>query len=243
MKVSIIGNGRFGNLLYKTLKKNKRFEVFVFSRRANPDGEKFISLEEAAKSDIIIPTVPISFYKETANKIAPYINKDALIVDVASVKLYTTNALIQNLPTTVDILSTHPMFGPDSTNDGKDFSDLKFIYWKERIHNERRTQIFLEFWKQKGCELVELSPEEHDKQAAYTHAFAFMIGKMGIEMGVRKNYITTKGLEGILYNQEAVENDTSELFDDMMRYNPFAKDMLQDAKNALDLIIKNVSYD
>ena len=46
-------------------------------------------------------------------------------------------------------------------------------------------------------------------------------------LDVRRNDISTKGFEGVLYNQEAVENDTGQLFDDMMTFNPYAKEMFE----------------
>ena len=58
-KVSIIGFGRFGNLLYELLQKG--FEVDVFDIDSNNETESvhFVSLEDVLKNDTIFLAVPI----------------------------------------------------------------------------------------------------------------------------------------------------------------------------------------
>jgi len=234
--IGIIGNGRFGNLLFQTFKSSTLFNPKIYSRNAKVDNIMFFSLDEVCKSDILIPAVPISAFEETIKLISQCIKPNCLIVDVCSVKIHPVNIMLENLNSYVDILATHPMFGPDSTKNGTTFKNLKFIFSEIRINNienKRKSDTFLKFWKNLGCEMVKLSPEEHDRQAAYTHAYAFLIGKIGIELGIRKNFISTKGLECILYNQTAVEHDTRQLFSDIMRYNPFTKEMRRNFKRAL----------
>lgn len=225
--VGIIGNGRFGDLVYKTLDRySDQFIPKIFSKRETPDNEKFFSIEETCKCDIVIPTVPISRFEDQVKAISPLLKGKSLVVDVCSVNVHPEKVLLDTLPENIDILSTHPMFGPDSTKDATTYKDLKFVFHKTRVRDEAKVSEFLEFWKKLGCEMIEMTPDEHDKQAAYTHAYAFLIGKIGMKMGVRKNQISTKGFElGILYNQEAVENDTGQLFEDMMEYNPYAREM------------------
>lgn len=178
--------------------------------------------------------MPISSFKEQLIAIKDIINPNALVVDVCSVSVMPADSMRMHLPETNDLLSTHPMFGPDSTKDATTFKDLKFIFCPLRIKDEKRVNNFLDFWKNLGCDMIQLTPEEHDMQAAYTHAFAFLIGKIGINLNIRRNHISTKGFEGILYNQTAVENDTGQLFNDMMTYNPYAKEMRKKVLQALE---------
>ncbi len=251
--IGIIGNGRFGKLLLNTFKNHlENSKVLAYSRREIPDQKIFFELRDVASCDIVIPTVPISVFEDTIKNISKFLKPGSLIVDVCSVSIHPANVLLENLQGDIDILSTHPMFGPDSTENGKNFKGLKFIFKELRIRNHRPTgvfstqadelsKIFLNFWKELGCDMVELSPEDHDKQAAYTHAFAFLIGRIGILMNVRKNNISTKGFEGLLYNQLAVENDTSQLFDDMMKYNPYVKEMIRDFDRSFSTIKNKIN--
>jgi prephenate dehydrogenase len=110
------------------------------------------------------------------------------------------------------------------------------------VKNTERVTAILDWLKELSLEVIEMTPEEHDKQAAYTHAFAFLIGKIGMKMDVRKNQISTKGFEaGVLYNQEAVESDTPELFNDMHNYNKYGGEMRENVGKALSKIEEELS--
>lgn len=259
--IGIIGSGRFGNLLFQTFKNHfENSEILLYSRNENNRlrcnsqtqefKDKFITLEDVVSCNIVIPAVPISKFEETVKSISKFLKPGSLVVDVCSVSIHPAEVLLTNISKDIDILSTHPMFGPDSTKNGTTFEGLKFIFKELRISNHpdlpkadqagELSKRFLNFWRKLGCDMVELTPDEHDRQAAFTHAFAFLIGKIGILMNVRKNNISTKGFEGLLYNQLAVENDTSELFNDMMKYNPYVKEMIADFKAAFGKIEKDI---
>lgn len=237
MRIGIIGNGRFGDLLYRTFKKHwKDAGVQMYSRSEKPDGEKFFPIETVVSANIIIPCVPISAFEAQIKSISPMLQNGSLLIDVCSVNAHPASVMKQYIPKTVGLLSTHPMFGPDSTKNGTVFKGLKFIHYNVRITDHKLRDVFIHFWEKLGCKMIEMKPDEHDRQAAYTHAFAFLIGKIGIALKVRKNRISTKGFERLLYNQKAVENDTCQLFEDMMRYNPYAKQMRQEFKRAFEHI-------
>lgn len=207
-------------------------ELFAVSSKELEDVST-VNLKECLEfSDMIIPAVPISAFESKIVEIGDilredFVNSNLAICDVCSVKVFPNKVMKDVLPISVSILNTHPMWGPDSTKNGQTLKDLKFIYHIERNHDSEIIQEFIEFWRKLGQEVISMTPDEHDKQAAYTHAYAFLIGKLGMLLNVRRNDISTKGFEGVLYNQEAVENDTSELFNDMFTYNPYAKEMTE----------------
>lgn len=229
-KVAIIGYGRFGALMYKVLNNSNKFEACVVSSRTLEDSIAQIDLTEAIETcDLVIPSVPISEFANWIDKIGKMVQQDSKLVicDVCSVKTHPVEVMQAKLPQNVGILATHPMWGPDSTQNGTQLAGLKFIYQIIRDNGNPVIAEFIQLWDDLKQEMIELSPVEHDLQAAYTHAFAFLIGKLGMRLEVKRNKISTKGFEGILYNQIAVENDTSQLFRDMFTYNPYAKEMLQ----------------
>lgn len=72
--------------------------------------------------------------------------RSTLFVDVLSVKVFPKQVLLDKLPGTMDILCTHPMFGPDS---GKgSWGGLNFQFEKVRIgtgaERESRAERFLQ---------------------------------------------------------------------------------------------------
>lgn len=74
--------------------------------------------------------------------------RSTLFVDVLSVKVFPKQLFLSQLPPEMDIICTHPMFGPDS---GKHvWTGLNFQFEMVRINagaeREMRAQRFLEVW-------------------------------------------------------------------------------------------------
>jgi arogenate dehydrogenase (NADP+) len=107
------------------------------------------------------------------------LKRSTLFVDVLSVKVFPKNLLLEVLPSEVDILCTHPMFGPDS---GKGRWDgLNFMYEKVRIgssaERQKRVETFVDFFREEGCRMVEMTCEEHDRDAASTQFITHSVGR------------------------------------------------------------------
>ena len=63
-KVSIIGFGRFGNLLYELLQKGFEIDVFDIDSNNETESVHFVSLEDVLKNDTIFLAVPIRDFEE-----------------------------------------------------------------------------------------------------------------------------------------------------------------------------------
>ena len=83
--------------------------------------------------DVIVLTVSIVSFEETANALVPHLQKRwkirgnnycPLIVDAASVKEHPRTILLENLSEECDICCTHPMFGPDWAQNGRNGSEV-----------------------------------------------------------------------------------------------------------------------
>ena len=74
------------------------------------------------------------------------LKRNTLFVDVLSVKAFPKQLLLRELPPEMDILCTHPMFGPDS---GKgSWQGLNFMYEVVRVgHDAQRAQRVENFLK------------------------------------------------------------------------------------------------
>ena len=69
--------------------------------------------------DNIFIAVPIRHFKMVIKDISNKVNKNSTIIDVCSVKKHTSEVMLKYLPE-VGIISSHPMFGPDSIHSKKD---------------------------------------------------------------------------------------------------------------------------
>lgn len=233
-KIGIIGFGRFGRLLTKYLAED--FEVYV-SSRSNKDKEirevKGIPapLEEVCKTDIIIPCVPISAFEDTLHKIKGLLKENSLIIDVCSVKEYPVKLMKELLPEKMQVLATHPLFGPDSASET--LKGRKIVLCKTRIPDDCYKKI-KSYLQKKGLVVLEATPEEHDKEIAVSLILTHFIGRSLIDFGAKDLKISTEGYKRLMKILEVVKNDTWQLFEDINHYNKYSKKIREDFINSLN---------
>jgi prephenate dehydrogenase len=235
--IGLIGYGRFGRLTVKNLAPD--FDVVVHTRNTDKRGDiadaggRLVPIEEAASRKIVILCVPISAMKATLRQIGPLLNPDAVVVDVCSVKVYPAQWMQELLPPSVEILATHPMFGPDSA--AKSVVGHKIVLCPERISPERYRKI-KDWLENKGMTTIETSPEEHDRKIAVSLALTHFIGRSLAEFGAPTLDIDTEGYKRLLHILGVVNNDTWQLFEDMHYFNPFAREKRRDFLRAMEKI-------
>lgn len=231
--IGIIGYGRFGRLAARYLAKD--YPVLVCGRRDLspeniPEGVHVASFHDVCNQQIVIPCMPISSFKEVLAAAAPLMRPDALVADVCSVKEKPVRWMKTALPETVSILGTHPMFGPDSASAG--LEGMKIALCRVRIDDNLYVKI-VAFLKRSGLMVIETTPEEHDRQIAVSLALTHFIGRSLAAFGARELAIDTEGYKRLLHILGVVEHDTRQLFFDMHRYNPYAKETRAAFMNAL----------
>ncbi len=222
--IGIIGLGRFGKLVSHYLSQD--LEVVVYSRSGKSSeiartGARAASLETVCKQDIVIPCVPISTFRENLKSMAPLLKPKALVIDVCSVKELPVKWMTEDLPDSVSILATHPMFGPDSAADSLEGG--KFCLCRVRIA-EKIYQNIKPYLTAKGLVVIEATPQQHDEQIATSLSLTHFIGRTLAEYGAKQLDIDTEGYKRLLHILEVVERDTWQLFVDMHRFNPYAKE-------------------
>lgn len=234
MTISIIGFGRFGKIVVDQL--NRFFPqatIVVATSQTNPQlpkGVKRITRLQAAQSDVVIPCVPISAFENVIKDIAPHLKKDALVVDVCSVKAHPVKVMKRLLPKTVSILATHPLFGPESLRPG--LKGNTTVIFPVRIPKTLLSKLKA-FAKKQGHRLVVMTPEKHDQLLARSQALTHLFGRLNHLIGLKPTPIDTAAFKALLKIQPFVINDSEELFQDMFRFNPHAMGMLGQVKKAL----------
>jgi prephenate dehydrogenase len=143
------------------------------------------------------------------------------------------------LPNNVGIIATHPMFGPDSFMSN---NRLKMM-----MNNTKDSQNQFKFWKgffkDQGIQILEMTPDEHDRMAAQTQGVTHFLGRMLKEFGIKKTSIDTQGFRDLLDLVDQTCNDTWELYTDLQLFNPYTKSMiknLKDSTNKLDNRLKEL---
>lgn len=211
-KVSIVGFGRFGKILYRLLKDD--FIVSVYDKKSLP--------HKIYESEIIFFAVPISSFESVIRSHKKYFKKGHLLIDVLSVKMHPAKIFKKYLRSDMQALLTHPMFGPDSSEEG--FEDLPIIINKFMASDESY-KFWKEYFKNKRLTVLEMTPEEHDKIAANSQGLTHFIGRLLNAYRIKKSSIDSAGTKKLLEIVEQTCNDTEQLFADLQHFNPYTKRM------------------
>ena len=234
--IGIVGFGRFGRLMAHYLAAD--FTVRAHDPSVAPEdirsvGAEPATLEEAAAAEVVALAVPISALGEVLARVAPHLRPGCLLLDVCSVKELPVEWMRKAIPGSVDLLGTHPMFGPDSAADS--LSGRKIVLCPVRIPPARLAQV-AGYLASKGLQVIETSAGDHDRQIAVSLALTHFIGRALAGMGAKPQDIDTEGYRRLLRILEVVENDTWQLFEDMNRFNSHAGKTRQAFLEALETI-------
>ena len=230
-RVSIIGFGRFGNMLHQLLVKG--FEVDVFDiKPVNQSDVNAVSLEDVLKNDTIFIAVPIRNFSGLMKDLSTKINGKKTLIDVCSVKVHPKQMMLEHLPEQIDIIATHPLFGPDS------LQERGSVMTMEKV---RDTHDRYEFWKayfeSQNITIEEISAEEHDIMAARSQGLTHLVGRVIDDFGTQQTNIDTVGYKALhkLVNQTC--NDSWELFEDIQKYNPYTQKMIVELNESFKKIV------
>ena len=238
--VGVIGFGRFGSLMARYLASDGSVRVWdpaAADQGVLETGARPADLATAAQSDIVIPAVPMSRFQEVLAQAKPHLKTGSLVVDVCSVKEEPVRWMQALLPPGVDILGTHPMFGPDSAADS--LNGRKIVLCRVRVSAGRYAKI-KNYLGAKGLVVIETSPADHDRQIAVSLTLTHFIGRALAGMGAKQQEIDTEGYRRLLRILEVVENDTWQLFEDMHRFNPHAGAVRAEFRRAMEEIEKRL---
>jgi len=239
MKLGLIGFGAFGRLAAAVLKEH--FDLLVFDKedragQARELGIKLVSLEEAASCKAVVFAVPISCFEESVLAAKPFVKEGSLVLDVCSVKEYPIGVMEKNLPENVEIVGTHPLFGPQSVAAG--IKGLRVVVCPVRGGRAGKVKDFLE---KLGLEVIEASAEEHDRQMAKGQALLHFIARGFVETALREKRFGTVFFERSLEIFEKLANESGQLFFDIQARNRFAKEEREKLLKSLGEINKKVS--
>lgn len=242
-KIAVIGFGRFGQLLVHILLTNSQAKIILVENRRIKFSHKNLSVGTADKikdADVIIPCIPISNFENLIKQISSLVKKNAIIIDVCSVKILPVKIMKTFLPKSVQIIATHPMFGPDSFKINKSLKGLKLVIWNISAKEENYFQV-KKFFSSLGLKIVELSPKDHDKFMAFSLAYSYFIGKIGQRLNIKKTPIDTYDFELLLEHVSIIKADSEQLFLDMQTKNPFAKKMLTKVNKTHNNLLEKIN--
>ncbi|MGE7415157.1 prephenate dehydrogenase/arogenate dehydrogenase family protein [Methylobacterium tarhaniae] len=222
--LGLIGFGAFGRLVAQHL-------ASLFSLRVHdpfaPDsafaaaGVERCDLDVAAACPVVILATPVSTLPSVVRDIAPHLSPGALVLDVGSVKVRPAEIMRAGLPAGIDIVATHPLFGPQSAREG--LRGLKIAVCPVRGGRARRVGAFLRHAL--GLTVILTTPEAHDREAAAVQGLTHLIAKVLVAMEPLPTRMTTRSFDLVMQAVGMVRHDAPEVYHAIERENPFAAEV------------------
>ena len=157
IQIGIIGGTGGMGRMFADLFRQEGYTVHISGRT---EGLDISTMAEMCQ--VVIVSVPIDSTVEIIGEIGPLMSKDALLMDLTSLKTEPVKAMLHASPS--EVIGLHPLFGP-----GVDSIDGHTI-----VLCPARTQDWLhwvrDILKKHGAAIIETTPERHDELMALVQA-------------------------------------------------------------------------
>ena len=185
-------------------------------------GLAMLPCERVAKAEVVVLGPPVPRMAQAVAAIKDYLVAGTLVLDVGSVKYDIAKLLEKELPAHVDIVCTHPLFGPQSGKNG--IAGLKIAVCP--VRGQERAQKVVDFLRDVlELNVIVTTPEDHDREIATVQGLTHMVAKILLEMEPLPKNLTTKSYERIIEAVDMLRYDSMELFLAIERDNPFSRDV------------------
>lgn len=149
--ITIIGGAGQMGALFKRFFEEFGHEVLIVDRTEG------LALEEAVpRADVVMVSVPIRETDEVIRRAGPLVRKDALLMDITSLKAGPVDEMLR--ATEASVIGTHPMFGPGV----RSFEGQRIVLALGRDHGG-----WLEWlrglFKARGLFISEIDAAAHDR--------------------------------------------------------------------------------
>jgi prephenate dehydrogenase len=237
--LGLIGFGQFGRLAVDLLKD--RFDILVhdsagLEAEIAAAGARPGSLQDAAARQIVVVAVPVPAMRDVFAAIAPHLKPGALVVDVGSVKTGPVRWMTELLPAHVDIVATHPLFGPQSAKRG--LAGQRMVVCP--VRGERHLKI-VALAEEIGLTANVTTPEEHDQEMAYVQALTHLIGRALANLGIPDEMLKTSSYQHLLDLCGLISGDSLELFRTIQTQNPYAPEVTRAFVKEAERLLGEVS--
>jgi prephenate dehydrogenase len=221
-EIGIIGFGQFGQFMAQHLAPF--FEVTVcdqndLKHEADAIGVRWSEFETAVAKEIVIFAVPLKSFEVVLKRAVPFLRADAMCFDVCSVKLKPLELMRAHLPESVEIIGTHPLFGPQSGREG--IEGMRVALCPLRTRKAEQIKRFLA--EDLKLQVFEKSPEAHDREMAHVQALTHFVARALDELHVVDSELATVSYEELMRAARLVSEDSWELFQTIQHGNPFAE--------------------
>lgn len=232
--IGIIGYGDFTKVMVECLAPYAEIIISSRSERNDslPAGVRFGELDDVLAQPIIIPSFPAQFFEAFFQKNSGRINPNAVVIDVCSVKVKPLRILQELLPSSCQIIGTHPMFGPASIAKNGGVEGLPCALCPVRVEPDVLAGVRHYLTDILKLTVIDTTPEQHDREMAYVQGLSHYIGRVMDLMSIPESQLQTAAYADLLDMKRIQGNDSWDLFASIMHENPYAGRINQEFKRA-----------
>lgn len=225
--VGLIGFGQFGKLIARHL--SPHVPLVICDPALPPDAisgpnQRSGDLATAAGCPLVILAVPVHVIGSVCSEILPHLQPGAIVADVGSVKLEPVQIMQSRLPDHVDLVGTHPLFGPQSARAG--LAGHKIALCNIRGRSHLPLAAFLRTVL--GLQVILTTAEQHDIEAATVQGLTHLIARTLSDMGPLPARMTTASFDRLVEAVQMVQGDPPAVFAAIAEANPFAAKVRED---------------
>jgi prephenate dehydrogenase len=222
--LGVIGLGAFGRLMAEHL--SPHFRLYGYDPAMSEDdaamkGIALASLSVVAGCPIVVLATPVNKFGAVIAALRPRLQPGTLVLDVGSVKIAPAAIMAADLPDHVDIVGTHPLFGPQSARGG--IRGLKIALCPIRGARAPRVAAFLR--KALGLKVIVTTPDAHDREVATAQGLTHLIAKVLVGMAPLPTRMTAPSFDLLVKAAEMVRYDAPEVFLAIEKANPYAQEV------------------
>lgn len=228
MPIGVIGFGAFGQLMAEHLCSHfpiMAFDIEADAARAEALNVSMAPFEAVAACPVVILSVPVGQMRNVVARLAPLLQPGTLVLDVGSVKVEPAAIMDELLPGNVEVVATHPLFGPQSARDG--IRGLPIAICPIR---GRRFRVAA-FCRMLGLDVIMTTPEAHDRDVAQVQGITHLVASVLVKMNLQPTRMTTRSFELLMSAVDMVRYDAPEVFQAILKANPYAGDILKRFKS------------
>lgn len=173
--VAIIGgHGKMG-ALFARLFGDMGHSVIIVDRDTS-----LTAKDAAASADVVVVSVPIDDTEQVIRDIGPYVRRDALLMDLTSIKTAPVEAMLAS--TQASVVGTHPMFGPGVHS----LQGQRMVICRAR--GDEWAEWVVNTFTARGLAVTEATPGQHDRAMSVvqvlTHFQTQVLGLTLAKLGV-----------------------------------------------------------
>jgi prephenate dehydrogenase len=222
-ELGIVGYGRCGQLAAEVLESD--FHVVVTDTRdvaseAAARGVGWGDLAACASRPTVLLAVPVRRMPGVLRAMVPHLRPGATVVDMASVKVEPMRWMAEILPPSVARVGTHPLFGPESAPK-RSVVGQRIVVCEAEGHESAARSVEV-VARRMGLEPLRLDPETHDREMARSQALVFLLARALSAAGLEGSEFGTPSERRVWSALHLTAADTEELYEDILRLNPFA---------------------